>query len=147
MMPARRFSSWALIALLFVQTACGGLLAGAEWGASDRPQAEAGFNLFTPEQDVELGDESAGEITRQVVLLRDERANAYVQKLGEKIAAGAPGYRFPYRFVVVVSPEVNAFALPGGYVFINTGAIEAAHSEGELAGILAHEAIHVGFVG
>jgi len=142
-MPARRFSSWALVALLFVQTACGGLLAGAEWSAQDQPHESAGFNLFTPEHDVELGDESAGEITRQVVLLRDKRANAYVQRLGEKIAAGARGYHFPYKFVVVVSPEVNAFALPGGYVFINTGAIEAAHSEGELAGILAHEIAHV----
>jgi beta-barrel assembly-enhancing protease len=142
-MPARRFWSWALVALLFVQTACGGLLAGAEWGAQGRPHEPAGFNLFTPEQDVELGDLSAGEIARQVSLLRDERVNAYVQRLGEKVAANAPGYRFPYRFVVVVSPEVNAFALPGGYVFVNTGAIEAAHSEGELAGILAHEVAHV----
>lgn len=142
-MPGRGFLSWALVALLFAQTACGGLLAGAEWGARDEPRASAGFNLFTPEQDVELGDLSAGEIARQVSLLRDERVNAYVQRLGEKVAANAPGYRFPYRFVVVSSPEVNAFALPGGYVFINTGAIEAAHSEGELAGILAHEVAHV----
>lgn len=142
-MPRRKFLSWTLVAVLFAQTACGGLLAGARWGAQVRAHEEAGFNLFTPEQDVELGDASAGEIARQVSLLRDERANAYVQRLGEKIAAGAPGYQFPYRFVVVSSPEVNAFALPGGYVFINTGAIEAAHSEGELAGILAHEIAHV----
>ena len=147
-MLTRRFSSWALVALLLAQTACGGLLAGAElgareWDARESPHVEAGFNLFTPEQDVELGDASAEEIARQVTLLRDERVNAYVQRLGEKVAAGAPGYRFPYRFVVVVSPEVNAFALPGGYVFVNTGAIEAAHSEGELAGILAHEVAHV----
>jgi beta-barrel assembly-enhancing protease len=142
-MPRRKFLSWALLAVLFAQTACGGLLAGARWGAQGLAHEEAGFNLFTPEQDVELGDASAGEIARQVSLLRDERANSYVQRLGEKIAAGAPGYRFPYRFVVVSSPEVNAFALPGGYVFINTGAIEAAHSEGELAGILAHEIAHV----
>lgn len=142
-MPRRKFLSWALVALLFAQTACGGLLAGARWGAQGRAHEGAGFNLFTPEQDVELGDASAGEIARQVSPLRDERTNAYVQRLGEKIAAGAPGYRFPYRFVVVSSPEVNAFALPGGYVFINTGAIEAAHSEGELAGILAHEIAHV----
>jgi predicted Zn-dependent protease len=143
-MPRRKFLSWALVAVLFAQTACGGLLAGARWGAPQgAAHEEAGFNLFTPEQDVELGDASAGEIARQVSLLRDERANAYVQRLGEKIAAGAPGYHFPYRFVVVSSPEVNAFALPGGYVFINTGAIEAAHSEGELAGILAHEIAHV----
>jgi beta-barrel assembly-enhancing protease len=142
-MPRRRFLSWALLALLFAQTACGGLLAGAQWSARNRVHAEAGFNLFTPEQDVELGDASAEEIARQVSLLRDERTNAYVQRLGEKIAAAAPGYRFPYRFFVVASPEVNAFALPGGYVFINTGAIAAAHSEGELAGILAHEIAHV----
>jgi len=143
LMRARRFSSWALIALLFVQTACGGLLAGAEWGAPAPRHVEAGFNLFSPEQDVELGDASAGEVARQVALLRDERTDRYVQRLGEKIAAGAPGYRFPYRFVVVASPEVNAFALPGGYVFVNTGAIEAAHTEGELAGVLAHEIAHV----
>jgi beta-barrel assembly-enhancing protease len=142
-MPRRKVLSWALLALLFAQTACGGLLAGAQWGARSRAHADAGFNLFTPEQDVELGDASAEEIARQLSLLRDARTNAYVQRLGEKIAAAAPGYRFPYRFVVVSSPEVNAFALPGGYVFINTGAIEAAHSEGELAGILAHEIAHV----
>lgn len=147
-MRARRLSSWALMALLFVQTACGGLLAGAElgareWDAPASPHVEAGFNLFSPEQDVELGDASAGEIRRQVALLRDERTNAYVQRLGEKIVAGAPGYHFPYRFVVVSSPEVNAFALPGGYVFVNTGAIEASHTEGELAGVLAHEIAHV----
>jgi predicted Zn-dependent protease len=137
-----------LFALLLVQTACGGLLAGAElsaraWDAQTPPQAESGFNLFSPEQDVELGDASAGEITRQVALLRDERTNAYVQRIGDKIAAGAPGYRFPYRFVVVASPEVNAFALPGGYIFVNVGAIEAAHTEGELAGVLSHEIAHV----
>ncbi|PYS80132.1 MAG: hypothetical protein DMF66_00415, partial [Acidobacteria bacterium] len=80
LMRARRFSSWALIALLFVQTACGGLLAGAEWGAPAPRHVEAGFNLFSPEQDVELGDASAGEVARQVALLRDERTDRYVQR-------------------------------------------------------------------
>jgi predicted Zn-dependent protease len=78
-----------------------------------------------------------------LVVVRDERTERYVQRLGERLAAEAPGYRFPYKFVVVASPEVNAFALPGGYVFVNEGAIEASRSEGELAGVLAHEIAHV----
>jgi predicted Zn-dependent protease len=147
-MRARGLMKLALVALLFVQTACGGgLLAGVGpvrslvSGTSSR--VSAGFNLFSPEQDVELGRTSAEEVARQSVVLQDERVTRYVQRLGDKIAARAPGYRFQYKFVVVDSKETNAFALPGGYVFVNSGAIEAARNEGELAGVLAHEISHV----
>jgi predicted Zn-dependent protease len=102
-----------------------------------------GFNLFTPEQDIELGQTSAAEITRQLPLLRDEATNRYVSALGERLAAHAPGYGFPYKFAVIDAQEVNAFALPGGYVYVNSGAIAAARNEGELAGVLAHEISHV----
>ena len=144
------FLKWALVALLTVQTACGGgLLAGAGAGpvrilvsgASSR--VSAGFNLFSPEQDIELGKNSAAEVARHSTVVEDERVTRYVQRLGDKIAARAPGYRFRYKFVVVDSAETNAFALPGGYVFVNSGAIEAARNEGELAGVLAHEISHV----
>ncbi|HEX7314795.1 MAG TPA: M48 family metalloprotease [Pyrinomonadaceae bacterium] len=138
-MLARKVTGWLLLALLTLQTACG----GAPAGGAALPHASAGFNLFSPEQDIQLGEASAEEIMRQVVVLRDERTNAYVQRLGERVANAAPGYKFPYKFVVVASPEVNAFALPGGYVFINEGAVEAARTEGELAGVLAHEIAHV----
>jgi predicted Zn-dependent protease len=147
-MRARGLMRWALVALLTVQTACGGeLLAGAGpvrslvSGASSR--VSAGFNLFSPEQDVELGKASAEEVARQSVVVEDERVTRYVQRLGDKIAARAPGYHFQYKFIVVDSKETNAFALPGGYVFVNSGAIESAHNEGELAGVLAHEISHV----
>src|SRR5207237_6669338 len=96
-----------------------------------------------PEQDIELGRLSAEEVARQLPLLRDDRTAHYVQRLGERLADKAPGYRFKYRFFVVASPEVNAFALPGGYVFVNAGAIEAARDEGELAGGVAHEGAQV----
>jgi predicted Zn-dependent protease len=142
-MRARKVTVWVVLALLTLQTACGGLLAGVRLSLRGEGSPRAGFNLFSPEQDIELGQASAEEIRRQVVVLRDERTEAYVQRLGERIAAGAPGYKFPYRFVVVASPEVNAFALPGGYVFVNEGAIESARTEGELAGVLAHEIAHV----
>lgn len=140
-MRARSLSRWLLAALLLTQTACGSLSADDRHRAA--PRFNAGFNLFSPEQDVELGKASAEELERQTPVLEDERTTAYVQRLGERIAAAAPGYRFKYRFIVVDSPEVNAFALPGGYVFVNKGAIDASRSEGELASVLAHEISHV----
>ncbi|MET0626538.1 MAG: M48 family metallopeptidase [Pyrinomonadaceae bacterium] len=142
-MRARKVTGWVVLALLTLQTACGGLLAGAGFGRVSEARTRAGFNLFSPEQDIALGEASAEEIRQQLVVVRDERTEAYVQRLGERLAAEAPGYKFPYKFVVVASPEVNAFALPGGYVFVNKGAIEAARSESELAGVLAHEIAHV----
>ncbi|MET0646915.1 MAG: M48 family metallopeptidase [Pyrinomonadaceae bacterium] len=141
-MRAGNVMRWLLLALLTLQTACGWALSGG--GAQTAlPRASAGFNLFSPEQDIQLGESSAEEIMRQVVVLRDKRTEGYVQRLGERVAAAAPGYKFPYKFVVVASPEINAFALPGGYVFVNEGAIEAARTESELAGVLAHEIAHV----
>ncbi|HEX8285335.1 MAG TPA: M48 family metallopeptidase [Pyrinomonadaceae bacterium] len=142
-MRARKVTGWVVLALLTLQTACGGLLAGAGLVRTTGAQTRAGFNLFSPEQDIELGEASAEEIRRQLVVVSDERTEAYVQRLGERLAAEAPGFKFPYKFVVVASPEVNAFALPGGYVFVNEGAIQAARTEGELAGVLAHEIAHV----
>ena len=135
-MKAGKVTAWVLLTLLTLQAACGG-------ARTELPRASAGFNLFSPEQDIQLGEASAEEIMRQVVVLRDERTGRYVQRLGERVASAAPGYKFPYKFVVVASPEVNAFALPGGYVFVNEGAIGAARTEGELAGVLAHEIAHV----
>src|SRR5918911_2305240 len=140
-MRAGKFTGWLLLTLLTLQAACGWAPSGDSQTAL--PHASAGFNLFSPEQDIQLGEASAEEIMRQVVVVHDERTEAYVQKLGERVAAAAPGYKFPYKFVVVASPEVNAFALPGGYVFVNEGAVEAARTEGELAGVLAHEVAHV----
>ncbi len=142
MLRTGKVTGWVLLALLTLQAACGGTLSGGGTRAA-LPQASAGFNLFSPEQDIQLGEASAEEIMRQVVVLRDKRTEAYVQRLGERVAAAAPGYKFPYKFIVVASPEVNAFALPGGYVFVNEGAIKAARTEGELAGVLAHEIAHV----
>jgi predicted Zn-dependent protease len=141
-MRAGKVMRWSLLALLTLQTACGWALS-AGGAQTALPRASASFNLFSPEQDIQLGEASAEEIMRQVVVLRDKRTEGYVQRLGERVAAASPGYKFPYKFVVVASPEINAFALPGGYVFVNEGAIEAARTEGELAGVLAHEIAHV----
>lgn len=139
-----------LVALLFAQFSCRGLLgdkSGSETSttgsARPAPHFRPGFNLFSPEQDVELGRQSAAKVSQQVPLLRDERIAAYVSRLGAKLAAKAPGQAFPYQFSVIAAKEINAFALPGGFIFVNAGALAAAKNEGEIAGVIAHEISHV----
>jgi predicted Zn-dependent protease len=129
--------------LVTAQAACGGMLWDAASGVVGGSRVSPGFNLFTYEQDIELGRASAEETAREVRLVADERVQAFVARVGARLAAHAPGYEFPYQFAVVDAPEVNAYAFPGGYVFVNTGAIEAAATEGELAAVLAHEIAHV----
>src|SRR3712207_4571680 len=149
-----RLSVWRLVIITFLvaQLACGGLLSGGDGGgggvndaggARPAPHFEPGFNLFKPEQDIELGRMSAREIAQQVPILTDEQTTRYVQQLGARLAQHAPGYKFPYQFAVVGTREINAFALPGGPIFVNAGTIAAAKNEGELAGVVAHEIAHI----
>jgi hypothetical protein len=133
-----------ILSLLLLQLSCGGGSGGSEGSsAQPAPHFKPGFNLFTPEQDVELGRRSAAEVAQQVPLLRDEAIVSYVQQLGSKLAERAPGYKFPYQFSVIATRDINAFALPGGFIYVNAGAIAAAKNEGELAGVIAHEINHV----
>jgi hypothetical protein len=149
-MLRRRSVAWLLIvASLFAQTACCRLFGGGDdsntQSTSTRPAPhfKSGFNLFTPEQDIELGRRSAAEISKQVPLLREEQTVNYVKQLGARLAAKAPGHPFTYQFEVVATKDINAFALPGGYIFVFAGTIAAARNEGELAGVIAHEIAHV----
>jgi len=106
-------------------------------------KVKPGFNIFSPEQDVEIGKQSAAEVERQLPVLNDSEIQSYVSRIGERLAATAPGPKFPYQFKVVNVSDINAFALPGGFMYINRGLIEAARDEGELAGVMAHEMSHV----
>lgn len=105
-------------------------------------QVRPGFNLFSAQQDVQIGQQSAAQIERQLPLVRSQSVNSYVSHIGERLVASAPGPRFDYRFRVVDASDINAFALPGGFIYVNRGTIAAAHNEGELAGVLAHEIAH-----
>jgi Zn-dependent protease with chaperone function len=102
-----------------------------------------GFNLFSVDQDQEIGRQSAAEAERQLPILDDRSIEAHVDGIGQRLAAVAPGAKFPYQFKVVNASDINAFALPGGYLYLNRGLIEAAQNEGQLAGVMAHEMAHV----
>jgi len=105
--------------------------------------ARRAFNLFSPKQEIEIGRQSAIAVEKRLPLLSDAGVNEYVNRLGRALVARAPGERYPYNFKIANVPEVNAFAFPGGPIYVTRGAIEAARSEGELAGALAHEIAHV----
>ncbi len=106
-------------------------------------QAQPGFNLFSAQQDVEIGQQSAAEAEKQLPLLRDATVDAYLTRIVQRLAAVAPGAKFPYTVKAVNAAEVNAFSLPGGPMYVNRGLITATRSEAELAGVIAHEMAHV----
>ncbi len=104
-------------------------------------------NKYTPEQDVKLGREAAAEVRKQYPLIEDEKIARYLSRLGERLVAAAPPELkqsvYEYSFTPVNLKEINAFALPGGPMFVNRGMFDAAASEGEVTGVMAHELSHV----
>ncbi len=97
------------------------------------------------DQQIQLGQQAVGEVYKQMPVLSDSNElTRYVQSLGQRLQAVIPEqYNWPYQFHVVQQKEINAFALPGGPVFVNVGTILAADNEAELAGVIAHEMAHV----
>ena len=109
-----------------------------------RVQPSSGFDLFSADQEVQVGKQAAADTNKQLPVLPDsDPIVQYVQQLGAKLVAHAPGQKWPYNFHVVNQKEINAFALPGGPIYVNMGTIQAAESESELAGVMAHEISHV----
>ena len=103
------------------------------------------FNQYSPEQDIEIGRRAAAEVNRQMPILPESSPiTKYIRRLGKRLASRAPGpTHWPFSFHVVNVKEINAFALPGGPIYVNVGIIRSADDEGELAGVLAHEISHV----
>src|SRR3954452_24709444 len=106
---------------------------------------DPGNTGVTKEQQEQLGQQTAAEVYKQMPVLPDSSAEAqYVQQLGRKLVSVIPPENsWPYQFHVVPQKEINAFALPGGPIFVNIGTITAAESEAQLAGVMAHEVSHI----
>src|SRR5262249_37436261 len=110
--------------------------------AAAQHQQTPGINFFSPQQDIEIGSESAREAEKSMPVLRDGSITAYVRGLGIKLIRHNPARGLQFRFRVVNSKEIDSFAFPGGAIFVNRGLIELAANEDELAAILAHEIAH-----
>lgn len=109
-----------------------------------RYQPTRGSNAFSREQEIQAGQEASADVLKKLpVLPEGDPVTQYVQRLGAQLTAHAPGEPWPYHFRVVNQKEINAFALPGGPIFVNMGTVQAADNEAQLAGVMAHEISHV----
>ena len=131
-MNKRNTATLSLALALLLATACG------SGGASD-------FNLISIEEEWQLGAQLSQDIEKQLRINNDPTVNTYVRNMGQRIVAQtpAPFNQLPWQFHVVDDPSINAFAIPGGHVYVNTGLIANSDNAAELAGVMAHEISHV----
>jgi predicted Zn-dependent protease len=117
--------------LLYVPRSVAGiiLVLGMTVSATAQTRVDPGFNLFSTEQEVEIGNESAREVERELPVLGDSSVSGYVEEIGSRLAREAPGADYPYRFRVLDVSDENAFALPGGFIYVNRGLVESVRSE------------------
>lgn len=129
----------ALTALLAVTVVAGPL--------SAQTRIVAPSNGYSVADDIKLGREASAEVRKELPMLNDDRVDDWVEEIGRKLVAAIPPEHrqpeFQYTFDVVDQKEINAFALPGGPMYLNRGMIEAAKTEAEVAGVMAHEISHV----
>ena len=105
------------------------------------PRAQ--ISLVSVQQEIEIGRQADAEVRKQVPALGDAEATAYIRGLGDRLARQAAGPGYPYSFSVADYREINAFALPGGPVWLHRGVVHAATNESQVAGVLAHEVAHI----
>src|SRR5262245_33875328 len=95
------------------------------------------------DQEIELGKQAAGEVEREMEVIKNPEIEGWLNKIGQNLAKTRQANAYPYYFKLVNEDSINAFALPGGPMFVHTGLIKAADNEGQVAGVLAHEMSHV----
>lgn len=99
-------------------------------------------NLYSLEKEIALGKQLAQQVERQSKLVKDPIVAEYVNRIGQNLVRNSDA-KVPFTIKVIEDPQVNAFALPGGFFFVNSGLILKAETEAELAGVMAHEIAHV----
>ncbi len=131
----KKYISLALVALTIVMLSTG--------CATNPVSGEKDFVLMSEDQELEMGRQYHQEVLEQMPVYEDPELQAYVNRIGQEIAEKSHRQGLIYRFTVLDSPTVNAFALPGGYIYITRGILAYMNSEAHLAGVLGHELGHV----
>ncbi len=135
---SRQVSALALIAVIWIAPTA---------AIAQQTKIVAPKNKYKVQEDIKLGSDAAGQVERQMPILNDAEATRYVESVGMRLVRNIPvqfrNSAFNYRFKIVNARDINAFALPGGPMYVNRGMIEAAKTEGEMAGVMAHEISHV----
>ena len=102
-----------------------------------------GWNLFSPQQDVQLGQEAAAEVEKKMPVIRNPQLDGYLNNILSRLKQSPHAGNFPYTIHAVADKNINAFSLPGGPLFVNIGLLRYADNEAQLAGVIAHEMSHV----
>ncbi|MEK9649132.1 MAG: M48 family metalloprotease, partial [Gammaproteobacteria bacterium] len=110
---------------------------------ASNPTGGANFVLMSENAEIEKGRELHEEMLQQNPIYQDGELQAYVDRIGKKMAAVSHRPELDYVFTIIDSPDINAFALPGGYVYINRGLMTYLNSEAQLAAVLGHEIGHI----
>jgi len=130
---------WAI-----TMTLSGSVIAGS---AIAQTVVTAPKNNYSVQDDVKVGREAATAVEREQPILHDDQLTSYVATIGERLVGAVPldlqHPEFHYSFKIVNVADINAFALPGGPMYVNRGMLDVAHTEGEIAGVMAHELAHV----
>ncbi|GAB4230597.1 MAG: M48 family metallopeptidase [Elainellaceae cyanobacterium] len=101
------------------------------------------LSTISPQQRIELGADIHQQIASNYEFNTNSQLNAYVDRIGQQLAAASDCSEYPFRFFVIQDPSINAFTTTGGFVYVNTGLIDAADNQAQLAGVLAHEIGHI----
>src|SRR3989454_6694855 len=137
----QRFSTLALAVLVAVSTAVAKDKKKDPEEIGNRDVGK-GVNFYSLEKEIALGKQLAQEVERQAKIIDDPIIAEYVSRVGQNLVRNSDA-KVPFTIKVLDSEEVNAFALPGGFFFVNSGLILKAETEAELAGVMAHEIAHV----
>jgi beta-barrel assembly-enhancing protease len=140
-----RQHAWRSRALRSVLSGLVSLLLAAASAQAQRSQLKPPWNVYSPQTDIQVGKQNADLMAKKLPLCNDPKVDAYLTNVGMRLVAKLPtrGVQYPWEFHCVNDKAINAFALPGGYVFVNRGVIEAADNEAQLAAVMGHELSHV----
>src|SRR5947209_9973849 len=98
---------------------------------------------LTRDQELQLGKEAAAQVEREMEVVKSPEVESWLNQIGQRLAKTPQANAYPYYFKLVNEDSINAFALPGGPMYVHTGLLKAADTEDEVAGVLAHEMSHV----